>query len=1016
MLHFLIAAAFFSTSTANDIRKEASYHEEIQIQGLGANSARKISTLGVSGAQASTINETAREGHDQGALELTFNAFDTKFHLSVRVHTDMFHPNYKQVEMTKDGKYTVRSAEVPQCFYEGTVKVENHDEKGSAQINVCTGGVMGALFHSSGTYELHYYPSEAKHVIVNMKHHKPKKPFKCGMDSTRFGRRHGNATDTERQIHYHASHGSHEVEEYHDHEHDHHGDHGHHAHHHHGLYDDHHRHHKDRVKTQATAECASRPQKFVDLLIVNDYARANIRGEVTELHSSAIFNIVYLNYVGGTFGNLQYPGIQDQGLFDCSVTPRLIGQLTFRDGNPSRITYHSGEENGGGCVAASCGSTCTAGSFDSGCILDGLRNYFQDERSALENIYGPIDNAALLSEVDFFGGTVGLAFVGTMCSDFSTAISQVTGGSLTYSTATVSHEMGHNFGMFHDSSSVGSGFIMAASGGANYIPTQFSSESKADIDFFMNNDYPGASGCLENDAGGNRWDFTPLCGNGLVEVGEQCDVGHALFDLDSCCNSDCTLAPGCSCPTLDECCTPSGTIRGNDYVCRPAANSDCDVEERCDGVNSLCPVNLFSIAGATCSDTASSGVSGTGMCYEGQCVSTADACVTQDNFIYPAQATSASSGVCDYIICRDSPQANSGIPITPDTGTPCGSGKQCIAQFDSEASSVCVDSSTLRIYHLFRVCPDNNAVCRDETGTIVDSSFCADLGSLPPCAGGPTSQPTSFPTNQPTNFPTKFPTIPPTPQPTVVGGTYSPTGLPTASPTIQSFTVEVVFATLNIGDVTTSLRQQYVAAVAGLLNVVDDSFQLTFVAGSVVMTATFQSPSNGKSPEAAATDLSTYSVQQLTSVFGSTVSSVSEATCSACGSSDGGDSGGSNDSVGTGVAVGIALVVCAAIAVCALVWCCCCREESETSNQKTHRKQGSLARGTGRSDQRGHSQRAPPLVEAVVIGPAHGSGSLPPGWTLEYTAEGRPFYFHHATQKSQWEKPGYGKSQPTNVY
>ncbi len=63
----------------------------------------------------------------------------------------------------------------------------------------------------------------------------------------------------------------------------------------------------------------------------------------------------------------------------------------------------------------------------------------------------------------------------------------------------------------------------------------------------------------------------PGCGNGILEVGEDCDDGNAL-DGD-CCTSSCTIEPAAT-------------------VCRPAENA-CDVDEVCDGISGLCPADTL---------------------------------------------------------------------------------------------------------------------------------------------------------------------------------------------------------------------------------------------------------------------------------------------------------------------------------------------------------------------------------------------------------------------------------------
>ncbi|NKI33967.1 hypothetical protein HFP89_02150 [Wenzhouxiangella sp. XN79A] len=85
--------------------------------------------------------------------------------------------------------------------------------------------------------------------------------------------------------------------------------------------------------------------------------------------------------------------------------------------------------------------------------------------------------AQLFSGKDFDGGTVGLAYVGVLCSSsFGYGINQDFGGE-TVSSVIVAHELGHNFGSFHDgdgNTCPSSGFIMAPSVGGS-PPTSFSS-------------------------------------------------------------------------------------------------------------------------------------------------------------------------------------------------------------------------------------------------------------------------------------------------------------------------------------------------------------------------------------------------------------------------------------------------------------------------------------------------------------------------------------------------------------
>ena len=52
--------------------------------------------------------------------------------------------------------------------------------------------------------------------------------------------------------------------------------------------------------------------------------------------------------------------------------------------------------------------------------------------------------------IDIDGGTIGIAFVGAMCSTSSVGLTQDGGRSLTSVIITAAHELGHIFNMQHD--------------------------------------------------------------------------------------------------------------------------------------------------------------------------------------------------------------------------------------------------------------------------------------------------------------------------------------------------------------------------------------------------------------------------------------------------------------------------------------------------------------------------------------------------------------------------------------
>ena len=92
-----------------------------------------------------------------------------------------------------------------------------------------------------------------------------------------------------------------------------------------------------------------------------------------------------------------------------------------------------------------------------------------------------------------------------------------------------------------------------------------------------------------------------MCGNGLVEDGEDCDCGSLEC---SCCTAECTFPAGAQCsPHNGACCDDSCQIKPKGSLCRASAN-DCDIPEYCDGEEVVCPRNDFRHTGAECANGA----------------------------------------------------------------------------------------------------------------------------------------------------------------------------------------------------------------------------------------------------------------------------------------------------------------------------------------------------------------------------------------------------------------------------
>ncbi|XP_060549485.1 disintegrin and metalloproteinase domain-containing protein 28 [Pantherophis guttatus] len=229
------------------------------------------------------------------------------------------------------------------------------------------------------------------------------------------------------------------------------------------------------------------------------------------------------------------------------------------------------------------------------------------------------DNAQLLTGIDFSGPTVGLAFVGTMCSSsFSTGVIQDHSNNPISIGATMAHEMGHNFGMEHDSDlcTCSSGTCIMTAQHSYKPPQDFSSCSFQEYQNYIITKTPQ---CIINRPSSKDIVSPPVCGNDFVEEGEECDCGSPKECKNECCDAaTCKLKPGAKCGH-GECCEKCQLKRAG-AVCR-AVKHDCDLPEMCTGQSAQCPLDRFRINGHPCQNNQ-------GYCYMGKCPTLANQCIS----------------------------------------------------------------------------------------------------------------------------------------------------------------------------------------------------------------------------------------------------------------------------------------------------------------------------------------------------------------------------------------------------
>ncbi|XP_061891855.1 disintegrin and metalloproteinase domain-containing protein 10-like [Entelurus aequoreus] len=165
---------------------------------------------------------------------------------------------------------------------------------------------------------------------------------------------------------------------------------------------------------------------------------------------------------------------------------------------------------------------------------------------------------------------------------------------------TFAHEVGHNFGSPHDSGSEctpGESKSQDKKEKGNYIMyARATSGDKLNNNKFSICSVRNISQVLEKKRSNCFVESgQPICGNGLVEPGEECDCGYSDQCRDQCCydanqpdNKKCKLKPNKVCsPSQGPCCTAECAYKGRNEKCRD--ESECAHQGMCNGVSPQCP-------------------------------------------------------------------------------------------------------------------------------------------------------------------------------------------------------------------------------------------------------------------------------------------------------------------------------------------------------------------------------------------------------------------------------------------
>ncbi|KAG8781977.1 hypothetical protein FRB91_011264 [Serendipita sp. 411] len=291
------------------------------------------------------------------------------------------------------------------------------------------------------------------------------------------------------------------------------------------------------------------------------------------------------------------------------------------------------------------------------------------------------------------GTEVGVAWLGTVCVKTASgnAPSVVSGTGVSTAGRTewqvIAHEIGHNFGAIHDCTNgcslsdsccpmnraqcdSNNQFLMNPTSSAT--ERVFSPCSIGNICSLMRTSNVDTS-CIKPPDVNQQTFSLQMCGNGILEAGEECDPGAG--STSNCCDpTTCKFINGAVCdPSSSSCCTGTCQFAPKGLICRPSKDAQCDIAETCTGTSADCPSDKTAPNGQSC------GTNGLA-CAMGTCTSVSQQCQVVGASLNLTKACPNSSDSSCQVSCQDPKNPSQCVVLNSQLidGSPCGYGGTCI--------------------------------------------------------------------------------------------------------------------------------------------------------------------------------------------------------------------------------------------------------------------------------------------------------------------------------------------------